>query len=192
VRAAEQRYFPGRDLLTQAAIKYYFKLLAYKDEYEVARLHTAGGFLEQIAARFEGHYKLVFNLAPPLLSQSGGAGRPAKRAFGPWIIPVFRALAKLRFLRASALDPFKYSAERRLDRELIANYEENVNKVLSAMAATPPNALFYTTAAALLALPEDIRGYGPVRARHVEKARQREAQLHAALDQKKIILKQAA
>ncbi|GAA5235707.1 indolepyruvate ferredoxin oxidoreductase family protein [Verticiella sediminum] len=191
VRAAEQRQFPGRGELAAAAAKYYFKLLAYKDEYEVARLYTESGFLDRVSGLFEGSYKLVFNLAPPLLSRPGAAGRPAKREFGPWIVPVFRLLARLRFLRGTAFDVFGYAADRRQDRLLIEQYEQTVETILGRLEGGN-GAVSYDTAVALLSLPEQIRGYGHVRARHIEKTRQRERELLDALHRRTVVLKRAA
>ena len=110
----------------------YAKLLAYKDEYEVARLYTDGRFEQQIRDQFDGDFRISFNLAPPLIPSGRDAlGRPLKRAFGPWMMPVFRLLARMRGLRGTAFDPFGYSADRRLERDLIAGYEKDVGHVLS-------------------------------------------------------------
>ncbi|WP_309601154.1 indolepyruvate ferredoxin oxidoreductase family protein, partial [Burkholderia multivorans] len=134
VGSVERRAFPGRRELTGAVAKYYFKLLAIKDEYEVARLHVESGFLDHVEQRFEGDYKLVFNLAPPLLSKRDpSTGELKKSEFGPWIIPVFRVLAKLRVLRGTKLDIFGYTEERRLERSLIKRYVDNIDKALNAI-----------------------------------------------------------
>src|SRR5947209_4139299 len=119
------------DALPRAVAINYAKLLAYKDEYEVARLYTDGKFEQQLRDQFEGDFKISFNLAPPILSSGVDAlGRPKKRAFGAWMMSVFRVLAKFRFLRGTALDVFGYSADRKLERDLIAGYEEDVATVL--------------------------------------------------------------
>ncbi len=192
VRVVELRKFSGRSELAAAVARYYFKLLAFKDEYEVARLHTETGFLDSVSRQFEGDYKLVFNLAPPLLSRRNGASQAArKREFGPWIIPLFRVLATLRFLRGTAFDIFGYTADRRLDRLLIVQYEQNIDTVLSLLE-TSESAAHYDAAVALLSLPEQIRGYGHVRAQHVEKARERERELFDVLHSGIVGIKRAA
>jgi indolepyruvate ferredoxin oxidoreductase len=192
VRVFEQRAFPGRTALAEAVAKYHFKLLAIKDEYEVARLHVQSGFLEKVSQQFEGDYKLVFNLAPPLLSRRDPtSGELKKREFGAWIVPAFRVLAKLRFLRGTAFDVFGYTAERRMERSLIAQYEQNVGTVLAALESTK-DASHYDSAVALASLPEHIRGYGHVRERHVEETRTKERDLLAALQRRVIPLKAAA
>src|SRR5438128_1211524 len=123
------------DALPRAVAINYAKLLAYKDEYEVARLYTDGNFEKQLRDQFEGEFKFSFNLAPPILGGSVDAlGRPKKRAFGSWMMSVFRILAKFRFLRGTALDVFGYSADRRLERDLIAGYEKDVATVLNLLS----------------------------------------------------------
>ena len=113
------------DALPRAVAINYAKLLAYKDEYEVARLFTDGRFEKQLRDQFEGDFKFNFNLAPPILGGGKDAlGRPKKRAFGAWMMPVFRTLAKLRFLRGTPFDIFGYSADRKLERDLIAGLRE--------------------------------------------------------------------
>jgi len=192
VRSVEKRAFAGRTALTEAVAKYYFKLLAIKDEYEVARLHTQSGFLENVSQQFEGDYKLVFNLAPPLLSRRDpSTGELRKREFGAWIVPVFRVLAKLRFLRGTALDVFGYTEERRWERSLIAQYEKNINTALSVLEMTG-DASHHTAAVGLASLPEHFRGYGHVRERHVEQTRKRESELLESLQRRPIELKSAA
>nr|WP_221210577.1 indolepyruvate ferredoxin oxidoreductase family protein [Variovorax sp. Sphag1AA] len=192
VRVAEQLAFAGRTELTEAAAKYYFKLLAIKDEYEVARLYVRSGFLESVSQQFEGDYKLVFNLAPPLLSRRDpSTGALKKSEFGPWIVPVFRALTKLRFLRGTPLDMFGYTQERRMERSLVAQYEKNIDAALSVLEVTR-DPLHHDCAVALASLPEHIRGYGHVREQHVEKARERERELLETLQRRVIPLKSAA
>ncbi|MFO1056043.1 MAG: indolepyruvate ferredoxin oxidoreductase family protein [Dongiaceae bacterium] len=173
VRRAEAERAPGRGGLAEAVARYYFKLLAYKDEYEVARLQSDPAFLRQIAEQFEGDYKLEFNLAPPMLARPDPAtGRPAKRTFGPWMLPVFRLLAGMKRLRGTPFDVFGYGAERRLERQLIAEYEQRVEELLAGLDAER-----HAAAVALAALPEQIRGYGPVKEAHLAKVRTREAEL---------------
>jgi indolepyruvate ferredoxin oxidoreductase len=165
------------DALPRAVAINYAKLLAYKDEYEVARLYTDGNFEKQLRDQFEGDFKFNFNLAPPLLAGGTDAlGRPKKRAFGAWMMPVFRLLAKMRRLRGTAFDIFGYSADRRLERDLIAGYEKDVAHVLTVLSPLTLN-----TAVELLSLPDRIRGYGPVKEKSVQDASARHAQLAADL-----------
>nr|WP_269475706.1 indolepyruvate ferredoxin oxidoreductase family protein [Variovorax sp. SRS16] len=180
VRAVEARAFAGRSTLTEAAARCYFKLLAIKDEYEVARLHVQSGFLDRVSRQFEGSYRLVFHLAPPLLSRRDAKGELKKREFGPWVIPVFRILAKLRFLRGTAFDVFGYTAERRMERSLIRRYEDSIDAILLALERSR-DASQHDAAVALASLPEQIRGYGHVRARSLEPVRERERELLDAL-----------
>jgi indolepyruvate ferredoxin oxidoreductase len=161
------------DAPVRAVAVNYAKLLAYKDEYEVARLYTDGRFEQKIRDQFDGDFRLSFNLAPPLLGGGTDAlGRPKKRAFGPWLMPVFRLLAKLRGLRGTPLDIFGHSAERKMERDLIAGYEKDVGHVLSVLSP-----LTLDTAIEILSLPESIRGFGPVKEKSVQDAKARYAQL---------------
>jgi indolepyruvate ferredoxin oxidoreductase len=165
------------DALPRAVAINYAKLLAYKDEYEVARLYTDGRFEHQLREQFEGDFKFNFNLAPPILAKGVDAqGRPKKRAFGPWMLNVFRVLAKLRFLRGTPLDIFGYSADRKLERDLIAGYEKDVATVLGLLSPVTVD-----TAIELLSLPDRIRGYGPVKEKAVQDAKARYTQLAADL-----------
>jgi indolepyruvate ferredoxin oxidoreductase len=152
------------DELPRAVAINYAKLLAYKDEYEVARLYTDGRFEKQLRDQFDGDFKISFNLAPPMLAGKPDAlGRPGKRAFGAWMLPLFRLLAGLRGLRGTALDIFGYSADRRLERDLIAGYEKDVATVLAVLSP-----LTLDTAIEILSLPDRIRGYGPVKEKAVQ------------------------
>jgi indolepyruvate ferredoxin oxidoreductase len=165
------------DELPRAVAINYAKLLAYKDEYEVARLYTDGRFEKQLRDQFDGDFKISFNLAPPMLAGKPDAlGRPGKRAFGAWMLPLFRLLASLRGLRGTAFDIFGYSADRRLERDLIAGYEKDVATLLSVLSP-----LTLDTAIELLSLPDRIRGYGPVKEKSVRDAKARYAQLAADL-----------
>jgi indolepyruvate ferredoxin oxidoreductase len=165
------------DELPRAVAINYAKLLAYKDEYEVARLYTDGKFEKQLRDQFDGDFKISFNLAPPLLGGGKDAlGRPRKRAFGAWMWPVFRLLAKMRSLRGTAFDIFGHSADRRLERDLIAGYEKDVAHVLGVLSP-----LTLDTAIELLSLPDRIRGYGLVKEKAVQDAKARYAQLAADL-----------
>jgi len=131
--AARDRGF-GEELPRAVAINY-AKLLAYKDEYEVARLFTDGHFQAQLRDQFDGNFKISFNLAPPLLGGAKDAlGRPKKRAFGAWMLPVFRMLAKMKGLRGTSFDIFGHSADRKLERDLIAGYEKDVVHILSVLS----------------------------------------------------------
>jgi indolepyruvate ferredoxin oxidoreductase len=192
VQSVEQSAFPGRTELTEAVARYYFKLMAIKDEYEVARLHVDSGFLASVGAQFEGDYRLVFNLAPPLLTKHDPVtGEPKKREFGAWIIPVFRVLAKLRGLRGTMLDPFGHTAERRADRALLARYAHNIESALSDLEALKQPTR-YAAVVELATLPEQIRGYGHVRARSIEQVQKREQELLNAPQQRVIPIRQAA
>jgi indolepyruvate ferredoxin oxidoreductase len=165
------------DELPRAVAINYARLLAYKDEYEVARLYTDGNFEKQLREQFDGDFKISFNLAPPMLSEGKDPlGRPKKRAFGAWMMPVLRMLASLRGLRGTALDVFRHSPDRKLERELIASYEKDVATVLGALS---PATL--ETAVELLSLPDRIRGYGPVKEKAAADVRARHAQLIADL-----------
>ncbi|HEX2477790.1 MAG TPA: indolepyruvate ferredoxin oxidoreductase family protein [Geminicoccaceae bacterium] len=176
-REVEAARVRGRTELSEAVARYYFKLLAYKDEYEVARLYASGDFLARLRRQFEGQPKLKIHLAPPLLAERDQhTGHLKKRAYGPWIFSAMKHLARLRRLRGTPLDPFGYSAERRLERRLIGEYESVIEQALAALG--PEN---YDTAADLARLPEQIRGFGHVKERHLRAAKQRESELLAAL-----------
>jgi len=175
VRDAERERTPGRSGLAEAVAHYYHKLLAYKDEYEVARLYSDGTFLKAVAAQFEGDYRLEFNLAPPLAAaRDPDTGHLKKRAFGPWMMRAFRLLAGLRHLRGTRLDIFGHSAERKLERQLIADYERIVDELLTGLDHTN-----HDLAVQIAQIPEQIRGYGHVKQAHLEKARAHEAELLA-------------
>lgn len=161
------------EALPRAVAINYAKLLAYKDEYEVARLYTDGKFAENLGKQFEGNFKISFNLAPPILHSGVDAlGRPRKREFGAWMLPVFRTMAKFRFLRGTAFDPFGYSEDRKLERNLINGYEQDV---VTAVKLLSPKT--HDIAVELLSLPDQIRGYGPVKEASVAKAKARYEQL---------------
>jgi indolepyruvate ferredoxin oxidoreductase len=176
VRQVEAERAPGRGELTDAVARYYFKLLAYKDEYEVARLYTNGEFRTRLASLFEDPSQLRIHLAPPLwAARDPTTGELRKRAYGPWILVAMRWLARLRRLRGTACDPFGYSAERRTERNLVGAYERVVEELLSGLGLDN-----HEVAVAIARIPEQIRGYGHVKQRHLERARQREAELLAA------------
>jgi indolepyruvate ferredoxin oxidoreductase len=157
--AVENRLAPGETRLAEAVARSFFRLLAYKDEYEVARLYAAPEFRQQIEATFEGIPRLAFNLAPPGLSGTDAAtGRPVKREFGAWMLPAFGLLARFKGLRGTPLDPFGRTAERRMERALIARYEQQIKELLESATATQ---LAWLTEMA--AAPQQIRGFGPVK-----------------------------
>ena len=173
VRAIEAARTPGRTALAEAAARNLYKLMAYKDEYEVARLYVDTGFADRVAAMFEGDYKLVFNMAPPLLARRDPvSGELRKQAYGPWMLSAFRILARMRVLRGTRLDPFGHSQERRTDRRLIAQYEALLGELSASLSLDN-----HATAVALAAIPESIRGYGHVRARHLVHAERQQALL---------------
>jgi indolepyruvate ferredoxin oxidoreductase len=173
VRAAEAAKAPGETGLSEAVAKYLFKLMAYKDEYEVARLFTDGVFEQQVAAAFDGKLRYEFHLAPPLLARTDpNTGRPKKMSFGPWIKPAFGVLAKFKFLRGTALDPFGYSEERKLERKLVVDYAANLEELIATLA--PQNRAL---AIAVASIPEKIRGFGPIKQRSVTAAKAEEAVL---------------
>jgi indolepyruvate ferredoxin oxidoreductase len=175
VQAVESTKAPGSSALTQAVARYLFKLMAYKDEYEVARLHTQTGFMERIAEMFEGDYSVKMHLAPPLWAKPDPVtGEPRKRTYGSWMMGGMRVLASLRGLRGSVLDPFGYQHERRIERKLIGEYEAIVNELLEGV--TPEK---LALAVDIASIPEFIRGYGPVKMRHLKDAKSREAALLA-------------
>jgi indolepyruvate ferredoxin oxidoreductase len=152
--------------LTNAVARYLFKLMAYKDEYEVARLHTDAAFAVKIQALFEGDIRLRYHLAPPLLSRRNAAGELQKSTFGAWMRPVFGLLAPLKVLRGTPFDPFGYTEERRTERAIIAAYCDAVAAMLPSLSVANVDA-----AAAFARLPEHIRGFGHVKARHLAAAR---------------------
>jgi len=146
--------------------------MAYKDEYEVARLYTSGEFLRQVAQQFDGDYKIKFHLAPPLFAKRDDNGQLIKREFGPWMFTAFKWLARLRTLRGGRLDIFGYTAERRGERQLIVDYFQTIDALLPRLDRGN-----VALAAEIASIPEHIRGYGHVKEAHLEKAKAREAEL---------------
>jgi indolepyruvate ferredoxin oxidoreductase len=166
VRAAEAS-IGDSDRLSRAVIRAWFRLLSYKDEYEVARLHTSPEFLASVRRDFGDNAKLRFHLAPPLLGgRKDARGRPLKREFGAWILPVFRVLARLKGLRGTAFDVFGYTAERRMERELITEFESLLNDALPTLDAANYDELLTRVRAYL-----EVRGFGPVKEQAVEEMR---------------------
>jgi indolepyruvate ferredoxin oxidoreductase len=175
VRTQEQAKAKGLTGLAEAVARYYFKLMAYKDEYEVARLYADPAFMQKLQAQFEGDYKLHFHLAPPLLAKRNEKGELVKREYGPWMFTAFKLLAKLRFLRGSALDIFGRTEERRTERALIGEYEKTIDELLAKLS--PDN---HALAVQIARIPEEIRGFGHVKERHLKAAKEKEAKLLGA------------
>jgi indolepyruvate ferredoxin oxidoreductase len=173
VRAAELKLGDGTQL-TEAVARGLFKLMAYKDEYEVARLHTDAAFLERVESMFEGDYKLVHHLAPPQTAKKNDKGEYIKQPYGPWVRKAFAVLARLKGLRGGALDIFARSDERKTERALIGEYRDCIDELLGTLSADR-----LALAAQIARIPEEIRGYGHVKQRHLEAARGKWAGLMA-------------
>jgi indolepyruvate ferredoxin oxidoreductase len=172
VRDAEAK-IRGHGGLAEAVARYYFKLLAYKDEYEVARLFTDGSFKQKVASMFEGDYKLRFHLAPPLLSKRHSeTGELTKSEYRAWVFSAFKVLAKLKFLRGGRLDVFGYTKERRMERQLISEYEQIIGELLVSLSADN-----HALAVRIASIPEDIRGFGHVKERNIGKAKAKQSEL---------------
>ena len=172
VRAAEAPLNSTK--LTEAVARYLFKLMAYKDEYEVARLHSDPAFLATIAAQFEGDYTLNYHLAPPLTAKRNAAGELQKSRFGPAMLTGFRWLAKLKGLRGTAFDVFGRTEERRTERALIGEYRASIDELLASLDAGR-----LALATEIARIPEEIRGYGHVKERHLAAVRPKWAALMA-------------
>jgi len=169
VELAEKVLTGSPGALAEASARHFYKLMAYKDEYEVARLYTDGRFAARIAEQFEGDFTLEFNLAPPLLARRDRAnGEPRKTAFGPWMMLGFRLLASLKGLRGTRLDPFGYQAERRIERDLVDDYEQTLDKLVAGLSKNS-----FDAALEVARLPDDIRGYGHVKAASIERVKGR-------------------
>jgi len=174
VKAVEQKFGAADLALTKNVARNYYKLLAYKDEYEVARLYTDGEFAESLKQQFDGDYKLTFHLAPPLLSKRDSeTGQLIKREFGPWMLPAFRVLAKFKFLRGTALDVFGRSEERQLERSLITDYEQQIDQLLSGLSGTSPSSEKLVLAVEIAGLPYFMRGFGHVKEANIATAQRR-------------------
>ena len=172
-RGAESARTPGLAGFADAVARYGFKLMAYKDEYEVARLFTEGNFEAKLRETFEGDYKLHFHLAPPIVAEKDlESGRLKKKEYGPWIFRAFKLLAKLRGLRGTAFDIFGHSAERRTERQLIRDYAALIDEVAARLDHDN-----HALAVALASVPEKIRGYGHVKDAHLADAKAQEAEL---------------
>jgi indolepyruvate ferredoxin oxidoreductase len=176
VRDREQQ-LGGSSPLAEAVAKGYAKLLAYKDEYEVARLHADPAFTKRIDGMFEGDYKVVYHLAPPLLARRDPlTGEPRKMRFGPWMLGAFKLLRGLKGLRGTAFDVFGYTAERRMERELIREYEATVETLLARLDARN-----HALAVQIASIPDEMRGFGHIKARNVAAARKKRDELLAQL-----------
>jgi indolepyruvate ferredoxin oxidoreductase len=175
VREAEARKTGGTEL-TQAVARYYFKLMSYKDEYEVARLHADPAFRRRIAGMFEGPYALKFHLAPPVFNKRDPrTGEARKTEFGPWMMTAFRLLSRLKGLRGTPLDPFGMTEERRAERRLIRDYETTVGELLERLDRDN-----LKLAVDIATIPDRIRGFGHVKRRHLEEAKKKESDLLGA------------
>jgi indolepyruvate ferredoxin oxidoreductase len=173
----ERSKAPRRSGFAEAAARGYYKLLAYKDEYEVARLFTDAAFDRALGDQFETRGKLEFHLAPPLFARRDKVtGEPRKMKFGRWMLPVFRLLAKGKALRGTAWDVFGYTHERKLERQMVADYETLLDELAERL--TPAT---HATAVALAGLPMEIKGFGHIKERNYKTAKAREAALLAEL-----------
>jgi indolepyruvate ferredoxin oxidoreductase len=172
IEAAERERGKGGSGLTEAVARNLFKLMAYKDEYEVARLYAGTDFRQKLARQFEGDLKLKFHLAPPLFAPRDEQGRLQKREYGPWVFTAFKLLARLKGLRGTKLDPFGRTEERKAERQLIADYLATLDELGRKLDAGN-----HALAAEIARIPEQIRGFGHVKERNLKQAKAREAQL---------------
>jgi indolepyruvate ferredoxin oxidoreductase len=183
----EKTRVPGHSELAKAVALYLFKLMAVKDEYEVARLYTDGSFARQLAATFDGELKLEYRLAPPIFARKNASGEPMKTAFGSWIEPVFRVIAALKGLRGTLFDIFGYTKERKIERQLLRDYETLLAEISDKLA--PDN---HASAVALASIPEKIRGFGHVKQAHIEAAKTQEQHLFEQFRAERTLAKLAA
>ena len=167
------------DAISKAVARNLFKLMAYKDEYEVARLYTGAAFKRQLEDTFEGDYSVSFNLAPPLFSKQDSNGHLVKSRYGSWMMLAFKGLSRLRLLRGTALDVFGYTGERRMERQLIADYRASISSALPALDLGDEGARLLS---AIALLPERIRGFGHVKLASFQKAEEEKKTLLAQLD----------
>lgn len=174
VRVIEQQRTPGLTGLSEAVARYSFKLMAYKDEYEVARLYSTGDFERRVRETFDGDFKLHLNLAPPMFSKRDSDGHLIKREYGPWIFTAFKLVKRLKFLRGTAFDIFGKTAERRMERKLIVDYRKTIEELLAGL--TLGN---HALAVEIARIPEHIRGYGHVKEAQLHAAKAKEAELLA-------------
>ena len=177
VKTAETTKTPGTNGFAEAVARYAFKLMAYKDEYEVARLYSDGTFLEKIRHTFEGDYKFTFHLAPPIFARRDPhTGKARKMTFGPWLMFAFRVLAKLKFLRGTPFDIFGHTAERRRERQLVEDYFETVEELVGRLDHDS-----HSLAVQIAEIPEFIRGYGHIKELHLRDAEAKKVALLATL-----------
>ena len=176
IREAESGAVPGSTAVSEAVARNLFKLMAIKDEYEVARLYTDGSFRKQLAGQFQSWDRLEFHLAPPILGRKDADGRARKSSFGPWMMRGFSILASLKGLRGTVFDIFGYSGERRMERRLLSEYKADLDTIRQALAPGRIEA-----AAALASVPALIRGYGHVKQGNADKAAKERARLIARL-----------
>jgi indolepyruvate ferredoxin oxidoreductase len=174
VRGVEAERTPGFTGLSEAVARYLFKLMAYKDEYEVARLYTSGDFEQRVRESFEGDFRLNFNLAPPLLAKKDAQGHLLKREYGPWVFTAFKLLKRLKFLRGGAFDLFGRTQERRMERQLIVDYRAIIEELLGKLSLGN-----HALAVEIARVPEHIRGYGHVKEAQLSAAKAKEAALLA-------------
>jgi indolepyruvate ferredoxin oxidoreductase len=156
----------GKTVLTESVARYLFKLMAYKDEYEVARLHTDTAFLSRVTGMFEGDFKLHYHLAPPLTSDKNEKGELVKQKFGPAMLTGFKVLRHLKFLRGTPLDVFGRTEERRTERALIGEYQNSLLVILGQLHADN-----HSAAVDVARIPEQIKGFGHVKERNLKAAR---------------------
>jgi indolepyruvate ferredoxin oxidoreductase len=174
VHAAEKNATPGNTELAEAVARYAYKVMAYKDEYEVARLYTSGEFKRLVGQTFDGDYTLKFHLAPPLLARKDENGHLVKREFGPWMLRAFGVMAKFKGLRGTMFDLFGRTAERRMERQLIVEYTKTIDELIAGLDAGN-----HALAVEIASIPEHIRGFGHVKEAHFAKARARWDELMA-------------
>jgi indolepyruvate ferredoxin oxidoreductase len=179
VEQAEREKAKGMSGLAEAVARNLFKLMAYKDEYEVARLYASGEFRRKLEQQFAGDYKLSFHLAPPLFSRRDPqTGELEKREYGPWVFTAFKLLAKLKGLRGTKLDVFGWTEERKTERRLVGEYLATVDELIARLDHDS-----HALCARIAEIPDDIRGFGHVKERNLKKAKAREAELLALLRQ---------
>jgi indolepyruvate ferredoxin oxidoreductase len=177
VRRAESAVAPASTELTEAVAKNLFKLMAYKDEYEVARLYTDGVFGKNLSEKFDGDFKLKLHLAPPIFARRDRNGHLMKKEYGGWMLKAFGWLAKLKFLRGTALDPFGRTEERKTERQLVEHYFAMIDQ---RIAGLKPEQL--PLLAKIARIPETIRGYGHIKEENIKKAAAERARLEADLE----------
>ena len=156
----------NRTTLTETVARNLFKLMAYKDEYEVARLHTQPDFLNKLKSQFDGSVRLKYHLAPPLLARRNEKGELMKSEYGPWMLHVFGLIARLKFLRGTHFDPFGQTLERRAERALIQEYKASLEEIIAGLTADN-----HSQAIEIAKLPEGIKGFGHVKEKNIESVR---------------------